>query len=170
MKHAILLAAAAFGCLVFPSFGALAQQADSIHVMNSYAFETAPGQKNGAVFMEITNRSPVADRLIGASTDVSEIVELHTHIHENGNIAMRQVEAMEVAGGGLLVLEPAGNHVMLMGLKAPLEVGQSVPLTLHFEQAGDIKADAIIQSLSEPAPETEAEADANMHGHDHSHE
>ena len=35
-------------------------------------------------------------------------------------------------------LKPGGDHVMLMGLKAPLKQGDAFPLTLVFEHAGDV--------------------------------
>jgi copper(I)-binding protein len=31
---------------------------------------------------------------------------------------------------------------MLMGLKAPLKSGDTLPLTLHFEKQGEVKVDA----------------------------
>jgi copper(I)-binding protein len=34
-------------------------------------------------------------------------------------------------------MEPGGFHVMLMGLVKPLEIGQTIEVTLKFSKSGD---------------------------------
>jgi periplasmic copper chaperone A len=111
--------------------------AGDITIVDAYARSSS---KSGAVFMQIINSGDTDDRLISASSSVSKMVGLHTHIEDaNGVMMMREVE------GGFLVsandqhlLERGGDHVMLMGLKAALEDGGSVDLILTFEKAGEI--------------------------------
>jgi len=50
-------------------------------------------------------------------------------------------ERIDLAGRAV-ELKPGGNHVMLMGLKRQLKVGESVPLTLVIE-SGDGKRETI---------------------------
>lgn len=112
----------------------------TIKIEKAYAFSTAEMQKNGAVFLEIHNMSGTDDRLVSATTDVSETVELHTmSMDENDMMMMREVEAFDVADGATASLTPGGDHIMVMGLKEPLAVAKGAfDLTLTFENAGEM--------------------------------
>ena len=103
--------------------------------------------KAGAAYMVLTNDGSAPDRLVSASAEVSETVELHTHLMEDGVMRMRQVQAIEVAPGAPSVLEPGGLHVMLIGLKEPLTAGESFPMTLTFEQAGEITVEVAVEAM-----------------------
>lgn len=118
--------------------GALA--ADAIVVDDAYARSSGKSAKAGAAFMMIENQGDTDDRLIGATSDVAGRVELHTHkIDENGVAKMMQVEeGFSIPAGGTHMLKRGGDHVMFMGLKAPFEQGAMVPVTLIFEQAGEV--------------------------------
>ena len=108
--------------------------------------------KSGAVFMMIENTGAADDRLVAASAPVAERVELHTHL-EDGNGVMRMVEVKDgfgVPAGGDHALKRGGDHVMLMGLTEALEDGKSFPLTLVFEQAGEITIDVPIDQTRAP--------------------
>ena len=51
---------------------------------------------------------------------------------------MMPVEALEIAPGATVTLEPRGLHVMFMGLAAPWKAGDEIPATLVFETAGAV--------------------------------
>ena len=58
---------------------------------------------------------------------------------QDGIARMRPVAGgIEVPAHATVVLETGGLHVMLMGLAAPLQDGDSVAMTLVFERAGEI--------------------------------
>ncbi|WP_299981868.1 copper chaperone PCu(A)C [uncultured Ruegeria sp.] len=118
--------------------GALA--ADVINVDDAYARSAGKSAKAGAAFMMIENQGETDDRLIGAASDVADRVELHTHkIDENGVAKMMQVEdGILIPAGETHMLKRGGDHVMFMGLNAPFEQGAMVPVTLIFEQAGEV--------------------------------
>ena len=111
-----------------------------IVVEDSYARSSSPSAKSGAAFMMLKNTGTEADRLVAARTDAAKRTELHTHMEDaNGVMKMMHVtEGFEVPAGGALMLERGGKHVMLMGLTGALEQGETVTLTLTFEQAGDV--------------------------------
>jgi copper(I)-binding protein len=48
-------------------------------------------------------------------------------------------QILTIAPGTAALLKPGGDHVMLMGLKQPLKEGESFPLILTFEKAGDVQ-------------------------------
>lgn len=118
--------------------GALA--ADTIVIGDAYARSGGKAAKAGAAFMMIENQGDTDDRLIGVTSDVSARVELHTHkVDENGVAKMVHVEeGFAIPAGETHMLQRGGDHVMFMGLKAPFEQGATVPVTLIFENAGEV--------------------------------
>lgn len=134
--------------------------ADGVAVEAPFARATAGPARNGATFLTVRNAGAEADRLIGAKTPVAERAELHTHLHENGVMKMRPVEAIAVPAGGVATLEPGGDHIMMMGLKAPLKEGESFPLTLIFEKAGEVTVDVPIGGVGA----MQGSGDSSHHG------
>ena len=63
-----------------------------------------------------------------------------------GMMTMQEVESVPVPAGGTVTFKPGGYHVMLIDLVAPLEVGQTVPLTLTFAKAGRIEVTATVRA------------------------
>jgi len=91
----------------------------------------------GGAFLKIQNQGG-ADRLLAASSSAAGMVQLHSMAMDGNVMKMREVEAIELPAGKTVELKPGGLHIMLMGLKAPLKAGSSVPLTLKFEKAGAV--------------------------------
>lgn len=125
---------------------AYAESIDGIQVENAYAYATTSVQKNGAAFFVANNGSESDTRIIGASADISERVELHTHTMDGEVMMMREVEGYDVPAGGSVTLEPMGHHIMFMGLKSPLEAGSTFPLTLTFSDEREIVVDVEIKN------------------------
>lgn len=123
---------------LFLTFAALPALSADITIEDAYARGSRPGAPTGAMFMTINNAGDHADRLVSVASPAAQIVELHTHIEEDGIMKMRPVEdGIPIPASGTHVLERGGDHVMLMGLTLPFETGASVPLTLTFEGAGE---------------------------------
>jgi copper(I)-binding protein len=58
----------------------------------------------------------------------------------NGVMKMRQIDGgINVPAGNTIQLAPGGFHVMLIGLKAPLNADENYQVTLVFEKAGRVK-------------------------------
>lgn len=127
-----------------------------IAVANSYAYATTDAQENGAAFFLLANNTEENDRLISAHTDVAEKTEIHTHEEDEGTMKMRAVESIDVPVGNVIGFAPNGHHIMLMGLKHPLNEGDEVKLTLTFETAGDVETTVMVKAPYD-ASETDAE-------------
>ncbi|NOD92933.1 copper chaperone PCu(A)C [Ruegeria sp. HKCCD4884] len=113
----------------------------TISVDDAYARSSGKTAKAGAAFMMIQNQSETDDRLIGVSSDAAARVELHTHkVDDNGVAKMVHVEeGFVIPAGETHMLKRGGDHVMFMGLTAPFEQDATVPLTLIFENAGEVE-------------------------------
>jgi len=99
-----------------------------------------PGDEGGVsgAYMRVLNVGD-DDTLIGVSTDVAAVAEVH-EMRMNGDVMeMRPVEdGVPLAFGDIAVLEPGGIHVMLMDLTQPLEDGTAFALTLQFESGSEV--------------------------------
>ncbi len=133
---------------------ALPVMADGIVVEDAYARASTSMSLAGAAFMVLRNDSGTDDRLVSASAPtVAKRVELHTH-QEDGDGVMRMVEVAEgfvLPAGGARALERGGDHVMLMGLTTSLTEGVTFPLTLVFEQAGEVTVEVPVDLDRMPA-------------------
>lgn len=120
-----------------------------LSIAHPWTRQTAPGQSNGGGFMAIANSGKGADRLVGGSSPAAAKVEIHTMSMDGGVMRMRPVkEGLAIPAGGKLELKPGGYHIMLIGLKAPLERGKLVPLILKFEKAGATTVDLKVESIT----------------------
>jgi len=106
--------------------------ADGITFSNFRARASIGRMPNSGAYGEI--RSTSIDRLIKAKSTVASVVELHEHINDNGVMRMREVKAgLAINPSTPMVMKPGGYHIMLIGLKAPLEAGTTIDLSLEFE-------------------------------------
>ena len=129
----------------------IAQAADykvgTIVVSEPWARASAsPMAKAGAAYATLVNAGQEMDRLLAAESPSAGKVELHTVLMEGGVMKMRQVKAIEIHPGEPTVLQPGGLHIMLMGLHAPLKMGEMLTVTLTFEEAGKITVEAPIRA------------------------
>jgi hypothetical protein len=92
-----------------------------------------------AVYFSLTNSGKAADGLRRAKSDVCEAVEIHLTKVENDRMMMAIVqEGVEVPAKGKVEFKPGGYHMMLIGVRKPLKVGDKFPLTLEFEKSGEL--------------------------------
>jgi copper(I)-binding protein len=125
-----------------------AAENDTITIEHAWAPESPPMVSNGAAYMTIIASGGETDRLIGASGDVAEAIELHTHSLEDNIMKMRPMETIEVNPGEPTVLRPGGLHIMLIKLNQPLVDGQRFLLMLHFAKAGDVPVEVTVRKVA----------------------
>lgn len=113
----------------------------------------ATAGKVGAGFVEIVNTGKAADQLLSASSSAADKVEIHTMSMDGGIMRMRPLpNGVAVPAGATTRLQPGGNHLMLIGLKAPLTEGKMVPLTLNFAKAGPVKVMLKVEAAGAATP------------------
>jgi copper(I)-binding protein len=145
-RHALIAAGALAALVALP---ALAQVA----VADAWVRGTVGGQKATGAFMRLT--SPTDLSLVAAASPVAKIVEIHEMKQEGGMMKMNAVERVPLPANKPVALGPGGYHVMLMDLAQPLREGDTVPLTLTFEdKAGkrqSVEVKAPVRALTAPA-------------------
>ena len=108
-----------------------ADVAQNVTIEKPFARAAMQQQTNSAAFMQITNQGENA-AIVNATSPVSEVVELHTHVDDNGVMRMRKIEKIDLPSKQKVVLKPGGLHVMFIKLKQDLTVGEEVDVTLEF--------------------------------------
>ena len=131
----------AFALFLVAALAACSQPAGP-EIAEPWTRATAGDASTAAVFMTI--RSDSADRLTGASTPAAGKTDLMTMEMDGGAMTMAYVDAIEIPAGELVSLDPSGLHVWLEDLKEPLEAGQSFPLVLEFEKAGEQRVEVTV--------------------------
>jgi len=121
--------------------------ASDITVEGAYARATPPNLPNSAAFMTVKNSSDKLVSIISASSEVSKVVELHTHDMKDGVMKMYQVPKIDIPAKGETVLKPGGFHIMFIGLHSPLKVGEEVTLTINLSNGESQRVTAPIKTV-----------------------
>lgn len=108
----------------------------------AWASATVPGQPVAAAYMRITSLEPVS--LMRIETPVAKRVQVHMMRTEEGVMKMRNVGELHLPAGKSVELAPGGTHLMLLGLKRPLNTGENIPITLTFVDAARQKTELVI--------------------------
>jgi hypothetical protein len=140
----------AFLCALCISLASCSQPAPGIgageiEITGAFARASVGASDTTAAYLTITNRGRADDLLTGARSPAAAAVELHTMNMSGGMMQMRALETAVVPAGRSLSFEPGGDHLMVIGLKAPLKAGDTLSLTLIFERAGEITLEADVK-------------------------
>ena len=105
--------------------------AAQVAVSDAWVRGTVPGQMATGAFMQL--KSPTDAALVAAASPAARIVEIHEMKMDGGVMKMSAIDRLALPAGKAVELKPGGYHVMLMDLKQPLKEGETVPVTLTFE-------------------------------------
>jgi len=139
-----------------------AQSMAEIGVTNGWIRATPPNAKMGAAYLTVMNHQDQADALIGASSSLAEVVEIHNVKEENGMLKMYPVDSLEIPAKDMAMLKPGGYHIMLINLKQAPKLGESHTLTLRFRQAPDLVVELPVQQSGATSG---GEEKSSMHHH-----
>jgi copper(I)-binding protein len=98
-----------------------------------------------AMFMELRNDGPRADRLIAASTPVAGTVIFRAR---DGT----PLEYYDLMPKRPMSLRPGGRYIALRDLKAPLALDDTFPVSLRFAEAGSVTITAAVEAGPEDVP------------------
>jgi len=132
--------------------------APQIEIKNPWIMEPPPGPGTTMMGMVIVNRGDEEDYLVGASTDVARIVEIHKTVLENGIAKMKKQEKVKIPPRSKVEFRHHGYHLMLIDLQKKLRRGDKVKVKLHFSKSGIIELEVPVKAFH------------HMEEHDHEHE
>lgn len=115
-----------------------------------------------AVYGTLTNNSSQDVVLVGGATEIAGVVEVHEMSMIGGEMMMQEIDGgLVIPAGKSIVLEPGGNHLMLMMLTDDLEAGEEISVTFDFDGAEDLTIDGIVAKPAEGGDE-EYHSDTEM--------
>ena len=141
------IATAAF--LAAASVYAADAKVGNLSIDDVWARTGQPGQVSAAYF-EVKNKG-AADKIVSANCDCAKSTELHNVKMIDGTMKMYQVQAMDIPADGELKLKPGSYHIMLIGLNRPLVAGETLPIKVKFEKAGEVTLQAKVKDKGAPA-------------------
>jgi hypothetical protein len=137
-------------------------KAGDIAIDHPYATVSMSGSKNGAVYFKgIKNTGKDADQLMSVKSSIADKTEIHEMKMVGDVMKMRALNAIDIPAGSVVSVikgNPNGYHVMLLGLKKPLKVGDKFPLWLSFKKAGEVEVEVWVQ-----APDTSVKTEEHKH-------
>lgn len=110
--------------------------ADTLHSNNNEVRANIPGQKNTAAFAIWHNASGQELTLTSLSSPAAKRVELHQHIHQNGQMQMREVKDFKLNVDQHVSMKEQNLHIMLMDMPETLKEGEKISITACFN--GDL--------------------------------
>ena len=107
-----------------------------------------------AVYGTITNNTGEDVVLVGGSTAVAGVVEVHEMAMIGGEMKMQEIDGgLLIPAGKSVSLEPGGDHLMLMMLKSDVVAGGTIEVTFDFEGADDITLTDVVGKPAEGGDE-----------------
>ena len=138
-------------------------KAGDLVITQAWTRATPNGAKIGGGFLTIENKGSTPDRLIGGSTDAASKIEVHEMAMKDGVMTMRPLDnGLTIDAGKTVKLAPGGYHLMMFDLKDQLKQGDTVPVTLKFEKAGEVIVSLAVQGVGAQAPGDAAPGGAMM--------
>ncbi len=110
-----------------------------IVIKDAWIRAVPPSSKNTALFMIIENKGDEEDTLISVKTDIAKMSMIHKTENKNGVMKMVHIKKLKIPPKSKVILKPGGLHIMLMGLKRPLKIGEKENVLLEFQKTGKIE-------------------------------
>jgi copper(I)-binding protein len=127
----------------------VAHEMDNIVIEAAHIRATIPGTNVTSAYMSIENKSDKTIVLTGASSSVSDRIEIHQHVMKDGMMSMRQVKKLSIKEKNRVILQPMGYHLMIFNVKKALMPADQVSLTLHFTHQKDVVVIIPVQSIKQ---------------------
>jgi periplasmic copper chaperone A len=144
-----LIALAAAGLLAGSAHAA--DRSQDLVAANPWSRPAAAGT-TGAGFLTLVNGGKAAAVLAGAESPLAARVEIHESRMDGGVMRMSRVQRLAIPSGDRTVFAPGGKHLMLVGLRQALKVGDRVPVTLSFADGRKLSVTLPVGNGQPPAP------------------
>ncbi len=142
---------------------------EALHIEDAWVKAADDGMS--AAFGVLENSGTEQVTLVSVTSAASERIELHETVeNDSGAMVMQELPTgFVIPAGGSMELKPGGNHIMLMGLAAPIQAGDEVRFTLTFADGSSRELTAPAKDYSGANEHYEGDMDHSEHtehGHD----
>ena len=119
-----------------------------------------------AAFMALDNDGEEEIAIVGASSPLTGMVELHEMAMVDGESVMQEIEGgIVLAPARGQLLQPGGMHIMLMGLTEELAPGDEVELVLELSDGSTVEVNAPVKAFTEETEHYHAPGTSEEHEH-----
>lgn len=117
------------------------------------------------IFGDITNSGGQDVTIVSATNTASAMTELHEMAMVDGKMVMQEkAGGVVLSANSTIVLEPGGDHIMAMGMTAPVVPGDEVEVTLTLS-TGDTVTFMAVAKESAAGDEEYHESDKDHSDH-----
>lgn len=109
-----------------------------------------PGDLPLAGYAHIVNNGKHMLTLESASSPAFSEIQFHRSMNHDGMESMTQVQWIRIEPSRSLDFAPGGYHLMMMGRKQPLKLGERIPVTFKFDDHSSITVDFLIKGVGTP--------------------
>lgn len=113
--------------------GAVMAEGMVLMVSEPWIREAPPTAKALAGYMQLSNHTNTEKVLVSAQSEAFGMVMLHRTVMEGGMAKMVHQNAVIIPAHGAVSFEPSGYHLMLMKPVSPLKAGDTVIISLQFQ-------------------------------------
>jgi len=99
-----------------------------------------PANLPAAGYVVIRNAGDKPVKFVGADSPDYGMAMLHRSMQKNGSDSMEMVDAIIIPAHATVALAPGGYHLMLSEAKHPVKPGDSVHVSLHFDDGETLQA------------------------------
>jgi periplasmic copper chaperone A len=126
----------------------------ALEIGNPWSRAVPKGGQVAAGYLTIKNTGTAPDRLVGGTSSAAGKVEVHEMSMDKGVMKMRPVSGgLEIKPGETVELKPGSSfHIMMTGLKSPIERGKPFKASLTFEKAGPVEVEFTVVAAGASAP------------------
>ena len=118
--------------LILLTAASLSASAASLEVTDA-RIRWLPGELPLAGYMTLYNRNASLVVLTGATSPWFDSIMMHESISEDGQARMDMRRQVDIPPGGTVEFEPRHYHLMMMSRQKEMHPGDSIPVTLHYE-------------------------------------
>lgn len=137
-------------CLVALSsvcFAAKSEIAAEVLTIKTPEVVTTPTSgESASVYLELDNKGTKSHKLIAANSRIAKRTQLHRSVRSGNTERMRVVDEIVIKSAKHKTLKAGGFHVMLIGLKQSVKLGDKVPITLIFGDGSSMEVTADVVS------------------------
>lgn len=127
--------------LIAISMFAINVRAAELDVHHAWVRLPPPVSDTAAVYVQFRNPGTRDVRIVGVSADVSGSAMMHAM----AGGTMKALPSLTVPTGGKVDFAPGDMHIMLMGLKKPLSVGDKVHIELRYADGSRQHFEAVVR-------------------------
>lgn len=144
-----------FALSAFPVLACETVTVGDMTIEHAWSRATIGADRPGVFYVEITNNGSADDALAGIATPAARMPMLHETVVADGVASMPHAMSIPVLAGQTVKLAPGGYHGMLTGLTEGLKEGGSFPVTLTFQNAGEVMVEVEVLSMRAEGPACE---------------